>query len=361
MKIIDVKVSVVEVESPTGRVRTAKWQNNLIQVFTDEGVVGNFFGWGDTVSGRAMAETVAYTLKSVLVGRDPHDREVIWRLMTDRSIGGMSAPAIGAIDIALWDIAGKAAGLPVYKLLGGYRDKVRAYASILQQESPQAYFEYAKELKAAGYTAIKLHVWGGPKEHIEACRAAREAVGDAVDLMLDSHCRYDRREALFVGRELEKLNFCWYEEPLPNTDIEGYKELCRALDIPVAATETMFCAGHRDFTPYMVDHVVDIVRPDAKYGITSAKKIGDMCDAFGMKFELHGFGFATCQFANLNVIGACQNTDFFEKMLPGDGYDICARDTVQIDKDGFVHMPSKPGLGLDLDFDEVARRTILTL
>ena len=359
MKITDVKVTILEVESPMGGSRTA--QANLIQVFTDEGIIGNHLDWGPHSQGQGLAETVVAVIKPMLTGRDPFDRENIWHSMVERSIGGVSMFIAGAIDVALWDIAGKAAGLPIYKLLGGYRDKIRAYASILQHESPQAYYDYAKELKGMGYTAIKLHVWGGPEEHLEACRATRDAVGDEVDVMLDVNCRYDRREALMVGRELEKLNFYWYEEPLPNTDLEGYRELCQMLDIPIAATETLYYANPAHFTPYIADHIVDIIRTDAQRGITLAKKVTDICDAFGMKCELHGWGPATNQFANLHVIGASRNSDFFEKMEPGEMYDVCAKDTIKIDEEGFVHLPSKPGLGLELDFDEVKKRTILTL
>jgi L-alanine-DL-glutamate epimerase-like enolase superfamily enzyme len=361
MKITDVKVSIVEVESPMGGFPTPIWQNDLVQIFTDEGIEGNFFGWGGNISGRVLADTVVGTLKPMLIGLDPFDRENIWHMMANQSIGGASIPTIGTIDVALWDIAGKATGLPIYKLLGGYRDKVRAYASILAQDSPQAYYDYAKELKGMGYTAIKLHLRGTPKEHIEACRATRDAVGAEVDVMLDSNCRYDRREALMVGRELEKLDFYWYEEPLPNTDLEGYRELCQTLDIPIAATETLYYASLAHYTPYAANHIADIIRTDAKHGITRAKKVFDLCDAFNIKCELHSWGFTTCQFANLNVIGACRNSDFFEKMEPGKLHDVFAKDTINIDKEGFVHMPTKPGLGVEYDFDEIKEHTILTL
>ena len=348
MKIIDVKVSIVEVGSPASGGRPSRtWQNIFVQVMTDGGVTGEFFGWGDNQSGRVAGDAIAGLYRPLLVGRSV--------------VGAVPMAAVGAVDLALWDIAGKVAGVPVYKLLGGYRDKIRAYASPLQQPSPKAYAEMCRDLVAKGYTAIKLHVLGGPQEHIAACRAAREAVGDGIDLMLDSHCRYDHREALIVGRELERLHFYFYEEPLPNTDIEGYRELCQALDIPVAATETMYWSDPAHFTPYMFRRIADIVRPDAKYGITMTKKVADMCDAFGVKFELHGFGFACCQFANLNIMGSCRSTDFFEKMLPDEGYNACARDTVQIDREGFVHMPVKPGLGIDYDLDEIKKRTVLTL
>ena len=217
----------------------------------------------------------------------------------------------------------------------------------------QGYADHAKELVGKGYTAIKLHPMGGAKEHVEACRATREAVGDGVDLMLDSMCRYDRREALWVGKELEKLNFYWYEEPLWNSDLEGNKKLSNMLDIPIAATEAMYTTKPAHFIPYIADHVVDIIRADAQRGITLAKKVADICDAFNMKFEAHSWGYAASQFANLHVIGAIKNTDFFEKMEPGELYDVCVKDTIQIDEEGYVHMPTKPGLGIELNMEVV--------
>jgi L-alanine-DL-glutamate epimerase-like enolase superfamily enzyme len=123
----------------------------------------------------------------------------------------------------------------------------------------------------------------------------------------------------------------------------------------------MFFADPSHFRPWIVEHAVDIVRPDAKYGITLTKKVADLCDVFGVKFELHGFGFATCQFANLNIMGACKNTDFFEHMLPDEQYNLCAVDTIKPDKEGFVHMPTKPGLGIEFDFGELRKHTIATL
>ena len=115
------------------------------------------------------------------------------------------------------------------------------------------------------------------------------------------------------------------------------------------------------FIPYIADHVVDIIRADAQRGITLAKKVADICDAFNMKFEAHSWGYAASQFANLHVIGAIKNTDFFEKMEPGELYDVCVKDTIEIDEEGYVHLPSKPGLGLEFDFEEIERRKVLVL
>ncbi len=361
MKITDVKVTVIEVESPMRGLAANMAQADLVQVFTDEGIEGDYLASEGRSSGQGLAYAIVEGLKPMLVGRDPFDRESILDSIVNRHTAIVSMNAVGALDVALWDIAGKATGLPIYKLLGGYREKIRAYASCLGFDTLKGYADHAKDLVGKGYTAIKLHPMGGAKEHVEACRATREAVGDGIDLMLDSMCRYDRREALWVGRELEKLNFYWYEEPLWNSDLEGNKELSNLLDIPIAGTEAMYTTKTAHFIPYIADHIVDIIRADAQRGITLAKKVADICDAFNMKFEAHSWGYAASQFANLHVVGAIKNTDFFEKMEPGERYDVCAKDTIQIDEEGFVHMPTKPGLGMEFDFEEVERRKILSL
>ena len=353
MKITDIKVTVIEIESPMGG---GRGEADFVQVLTDEGVEGQFLASVGRTGGRGLADTIVQEYKPMLVGRDPFDRESILDAIVNRHTATVSMNAAGALDVALWDIAGKATGKPIYKLLGGYRDKVRAYAST--QGFDPAYF---KQLVARGYTAIKLHPRGGAKEHLEACRGTREAVGDKVDLMLDSMCRYDRQEALMVGRELEKLHYSWYEEPLWNSDYEGNKELCRMLDIPIAGTEALYYSKPAHFAPYIADHIVDIIRADAQRGITLSRKVADIADAFGMKFEPHCWGLACSQFANLHVIGAIKNCDYFEKVEPGKPYDVCSKNTVEVDKEGFVHLPTKPGLGLEFDFDEIKKRTILTL
>jgi L-alanine-DL-glutamate epimerase-like enolase superfamily enzyme len=359
MKITDVKVTVITAETPFGGPPGRSFAN-LLQIFTDQGIEGDFLAGGSRAAGRGLAESIVNSAKPMILGKDPLDREAIWDSLVYHGMGGISMNAAGAIDVALWDIGGKAAGVPVYKLLGGYRDKIRAYASLIQHDSPKEYADYAVELAKRGYTAVKLHLRGGPESNIVDCKTVRDAVGPNFTLMLDSNCRYDRREALWVGRELEKLDYYWYEEPLVNTDIEGYIQLSRTLDIPIAATETLYYANPQHFVPYLKEPVADILRTDAERGITLCKKVSDLCDAFNVKCELHGWGFAMCQFANLHVAGACRNSDFFEKMEPGELYDACVKNTVQIDKEGYVHLPTKPGLGVELDFAEIKKRTVFT-
>ena len=218
MKITDVKATIIEVENAYRPGQGQKAISNFIQVFTDEGIEGRVltdrgpFGEGRA---RPISEAIMEVYKPIIVGRDPLDRELLWEMMVARSFGGTMMFAVGAIDLCLWDIAGKSFGLPIYKMLGGYRDKIRAYASIFSFESPKEYADYAEKMVAMGYAGIKLHLRGTYRDHIAAARAVRAAVGDNIECFFDANCRYDRRTALIVGRELEKLDYYWYEEPLP--------------------------------------------------------------------------------------------------------------------------------------------------
>ena len=362
MKITDVKATVIEVENAYRPGQ--KGMSNFFQVFTDEGIEGRVLtdrGPFGEFRSRCMSQTIVELFKPMIIGRDPLDRELLWEMMVARSFGGTVMFAVGAVDLCLWDIAGKKAGMPIYKMLGGYRDKIRAYASLLSFDSPRANADYAMKMVAKGYTGVKLHLRGTYKDHIAAAKAVREAVGDGVECFFDANCRYDRRTALIVGRELEKLNYYWYEEPLPNTDIEGLRELCQVLDIPVSATEEMFHVQPAHYTPYLVQHVTDIMRTDALLGITLAKKVTDMCDAFHVKCEPEGWGPATGQFATLHLAGCCRNTEFYEHMEPAEAYDVCVKNPIKIDREGFVHMPTGPGLGVDFDLEEIKKRTVMTL
>jgi L-alanine-DL-glutamate epimerase-like enolase superfamily enzyme len=364
MKITNVKATVIEVDNAYRPGQGQKGVSNFIQVFTDQGIEGRVLtdrGPFGEFRARPVSQAIVELYKPMIMGQDPLDRERLWEMMVARSFGGTMMFAVGAIDLCLWDIAGQKAGMPIYKMLGGYRDKIRAYASVFSFESPRAYADYARKIVAMGYTGIKLHLRGTYKDHIAAARAVREAVGNEIDCFFDANCRYDRRTALIVGRELEKLNYYWYEEPLPNSDIEGLRELCQVLDIPISATEEFFHVQPSHYTPYLIQHATDIMRTDALLGITLAKKVTDMCDAFHVKCEPEGWGPATGQFATLHLAGCCRNTEFFEKTEPGDAYDVCVKNPIKIDSEGFVHMPTGPGLGPDFDLDEIRRRTVLTL
>ena len=365
MKITDVKVQVIrrEVSGGTlshGGISFIKEHTEvpIFRIFTDEGIEGTSCGR----SGLLLAQYLA-SLKPLLIGEDPLYIERIWQKLwqMDR-VTHPPSPALGVVDVALWDIVGKAANLPIYQLLGAYRDKVKAYASSAQYPNVEAYVKQALECKARGFTAYKLHVSGIPSEDLAVCRAVREAVGDDMILMHDPVGLYDREQAMMVGRELEKLNFYWYEEPVSDFDIDGLIQLRNALDIPIVALETL--PGNIYIrAQYIARGAVDIVRADVcnHGGITPLKKIASLAEAFGMKCEIHVCPNPWTDTANLHVICAIKNCEFYEWFVPDELLQFGVKENLKLDSEGYVHVPKGPGLGIEPDWEYIDSHTIQTL
>ncbi len=338
----------------------------LTVITTDGDVRGYCFGGSDAL---------IHLAKPLLVGENPLDRERIWQtlrriqrleseILTDRRLA--------VIDMALWDLAGRLTRLPVSKLLGGYREKVLAYASTMcgdeipgGLDSPGAYADFAESLKAAGYTAIKLHTWmppipPDPRRDIAACKAVRERVGPGIRLMLDCYHNYSRMDALYLGRALEELGFYWFEEPMNEHSMNSYVWLSGQLDIPVVGPET---AEGKMFTraEWILRGASDISRYDADLGgITPLVKVAHLCESFGVALELHGAGPA-----NLQVLGAMGIPgEYYERGLvhPLLDYEKATPWLNEIvdpmDPDGYVHISQKPGLGTDINWDYIERNKV---
>ncbi|MAS80882.1 MAG: hypothetical protein CMA28_04645 [Euryarchaeota archaeon] len=359
MKITNIKIHVLKSDTPAlatshdGLFEDSgpggKIKYSLIRVLTDADIEGNYIVWSEMSSGRpnSLADVLA-CFKPHLLGEDPLDREKIWQKL-GAFWYGMKGPALAAIDICLWDIAGKVANLPIYKLIGAYREKVRAYASGNVPKNTDDIVRIGKELKKKGYTASKMH-----PVPIEACAALREAVGNDMDLIYDAVFAHSREEALKVGRELDRLNYRWYEAPLPANDIEGYIHLRNKLDTPI----TVELMNTTEYLEYIRRGAVDYLRTlsGMRGGITEMIKAASLCEYYGMNWEPHTYGGTLYQAANLHVILARKNTSFFELPIQ-DGeegwFDVGTVDVIRIDDEGFVHGPTKPGLGYDIDWDQV--------
>lgn len=326
------------------RLAWGKGDAALITFGTDEGVEGHS---GTTPD--AAAELVAN--KARLVGADPFDR-----LEVETSFR-WSSHALSALDIGLWDLAGKKLELPVYKLLGAYRKKMPAYASFIQLPTEEAYIDLALKCRESGYRAIKIHpYWGGDcKRDIALCKALREALGDDMILMLDPCGAYDRWGAIKVGREIDKLDFYWYEDPLPHTDISAYVDLCRNLDVALAEAEN---AGLQTQAEYIRCGATDILKCGMEGGITGVLKAAHLAEAFALKCEPHSWGPALEQAACFQAMLAMPNCDFFELPFPEGIMDQISRDVIRIDPEGYVHAPQAPGIGLRVDFDAIDRALI---
>ena len=239
-------------------------------------------------------------------------------------------------------------------MLGRRRDRIRGCASAPPVETPEDGEAMVDELLDDGFRAIKLHVCGDLETDIAVSRAARRAAGDDVDLMMDAMAVYDRHSARSLGFVLDDLNFRWYEDPLSDEDLEGWRELRRLLETPIAGADSVRFTA-RDYGRPAAAGAFDIVRMDAaRNGITELRALADLAASLGLQCEGHSFGSALGQAANLQVALSISNGDFFELPVPIGGLDTGVQEGLELDEDGFVLAPDGPGLGLELDPDALA-------
>ncbi len=336
-------------------------QMSLTRILTDQGAEGYCFGG---------SPSMLRPVRQAIVGQDPLDRERIWqhlRQVQRLHRAALTDGAISVVDLALWDLEGRLAGLPVYKLLGGYRDTVPAYASTMcgddipgGLDTPEHYADFAEACVGQGYKAVKLHTWmppygPDPKRDVAACQAVRERVGPEIDLMLDCHHDYSRTDALYIGRALEELGYHWFEEPMNEASMSSYIWLTEQLDIPVVGPET---AGGLFYTraEWIIHHASDISRYSVGLGgLTAMMKCVHLCEAHGVGLEVHGGGHG-----NLHALGAMGIPgEYYERGLLHPHYDYetsqpWLRGRVDaIDDQGDVHLPQTPGLGLAIDWEYI--------
>lgn len=330
----------------------------VITLATDSGASASTFGYAGR-GARAAGEIAAAALKPFFLGRDPDFRELHWQewRRTDRAWNHVPIYSYGPFDIACWLLCAEAAGLPLYRYIGAYRDRVPVYASSLFLETPAEYAEEARRIKAAGWAGYKLHPPGRFGIDLEAHRAVREAVGPDFALMSDPVAAYSFEEALRMGRALEQLGYLWFEEPLPDENFHNLRELTRVLDIPVCGTEVL--ARH----PYSVaeciaGRVVDMVRADVSWsgGITGALKTAHLAEAFGVACEIHTAVYHPLDLVNLHVCAAIRNCSFFELLVPTGLFDFGLAAPIRIEA-GQAVLPEGPGLGISLDWDFIEDST----
>jgi L-alanine-DL-glutamate epimerase-like enolase superfamily enzyme len=336
-------------------------QLGLVTISTDEDLTGHAF-LGSAMRGAHLdGGSLIHYLKPLVVGQDPLERERLYQAMWRRN-RNTTFRAIGAMDVALWDLAGKAAGMPVHRLLGSYRQSVPAYASSAVLAAPAAYAEEAARFKSEGWTAYKIHPPTDPAVDIEVCRAVRRAVGDGYTVMLDSTWAYEYPAAVRVGRAIEELGFYWYEDPLADDDLYNYVKLKQQLRIPILATEYS-PGGFTAYAPWLLAHATDFLRGDVavKGGITPLVKAAHLAEAFHMSFEIHHGGNSLNNVANLHVTMAIKNCEFFEVLLPAGAQKYALARDIEVDGNGLVHAPTGPGLDAAIDFALIEQRTTAVL
>jgi len=274
-----------------------------------------------------------------------------------------------AAEICLWDILGKAVNRPIYKLLGGTKDRVMAYASSQHLANIEDYIEDVLSAKEQGYKGYKIHPGGGQRRtgppipayvgHIEEIRTIRKAVGDDFVLAHDPVQRYNLYEALKVGRVLDELDYAWFEDPIPSSDIEGLVELNRVLDLLLHVGEFLYSIS--DFAEYIRRGALDVVRliADNVGGISGSMRVGMLADAFNLECTPHNWGNPTDLAVHFHLELAMPNADWFEMPHPITAADRPYQEKFRIDKDGYVLAPTQPGLGYPIDrgaLDKILKR-----
>jgi L-alanine-DL-glutamate epimerase-like enolase superfamily enzyme len=345
----------------------------LLTITDADGAAGHCLAAPEHLRDSVLARHV----RPALVGAEGLHRERLWHRLARRQRGAQGLftdRALGYVDQALADLAGRVAGLPVWVLLGGARPSIPAYASTMCGDeipgglaTPADYAAFAKQLVGRGYRAIKLHTWmppvpGGAEvdRDIAACAAVRDAVGPDVALMLDAYHWYRRTEALRLGRALSELDFTWFEEPMDEASVQSYRWLADQLDVPVLGPETAW-GKHMSRAEWILAGGCDILRAGVTDvgGITPALKAVHLAESFNMDCEIHGTGSG-----NLAVLGASTCGRWYERGLlhPLRDYDEPPPHLHSLvdpmDEAGVVAMPDRPGLGDDIDLDYVAANVV---
>lgn len=335
----------------------------FVLVRTDAGVTG--IGEVSPMNAPAAAHLITNSFAALLVGMNPLDIERCWERVFYRTykqgVMGLQPEALAGVDIALWDILGKVADLPISQLLGGKRrDWVRVYASIGggANSTPEKMAERAEKAVAEGFTAVKIRMDYGPippdanvKKDLETLAAVRNAIGDDIDLGYDVNNGYSAHTAIRVGKEIEAFNVIHYEEPVAQTDYAGYAQVVEAVDIPVAA-------GEHEYTRWQFRDLIeqanpDILQPDLVKcaGISEAVKIAALASAHHKLLCPHQTQPTIGQAANLHYTSVFVTNDMAQELAEGGLHsDLHALFKNPLEfKDGRMKVPDGPGLGLELD------------
>src|SRR5437879_1847702 len=344
----------------------------LIEVGTDAGLTG----LGAAHACPESAVTIERFVAPYFIGEDPMYVERLVPILRDTEILG--AP-VYCMEMPLWDIVGKAANLPVAKLWGGGSDGVTAYCATAEVRPPKQRVEDVQRMLAEGYRAVKFRFHlPDPREDLKVVEAVRAAVGDRIEIMVDAnqagvepghggHHSWGFPMALTVARELERMNVRWLEEPLPRHDYDGLRRLRDKLDrLPIAGGEDNH--GLHEFKLLIDRGCYDILQPDAllSEGVGQMRKVAALAEAAGLQVAPHTWGNGIGLMGNLHLSAAIPNCPFLEfPVAPLSGFTAAARDQMlleplSIDKEGCVRVPDRPGFGLVLDEERIARYTVST-
>ncbi|MBM7048507.1 MULTISPECIES: mandelate racemase/muconate lactonizing enzyme family protein [Rhizobium] len=337
----------------------------LVEVRTDAGIVGI----GEVLarfSPRAYSELIETSLKPRLIGQDARNIGALWQSMR-RSLsgraGGMLIEAIAGIDIALWDIMGKAAGMPIAKLLGGIgRETIDVYAAAVNWVDDAEADRELERYIGEGFPRIKVKMANPVKEACRRIERLRKRAGDDIELCVDANWAYDLDQAVEVGRALSANGYFWFEEPLAPENEQGYEELRKRCDVPLAAGESNFTADQAQ--RLVANRTLSILQPDVARagGISETRRMADYAALHDVGYAPHiGMSGIICETASTHLAAALPNFRVMEcecdlspfkrelaDLAPG-----CLRQ-----KNGKLDVPTRPGLGIEIDWDAVSRLRI---
>jgi len=351
----------------------ASFVMTLVEVETDEGIIG----YGAADAGLEAAVAIDRFVAPSFVGRDPMQVERLTEVLRDAEV---MAPPLYCLELPLWDIIGKAAGLPVYKLWGGHKDRVRAYCATGELRAPEQRAEDVRSLVDDGFTAVKLRFHRpDPRDDIAVAEAVRASLGARVGLIVDAnqagvlpgvggHERWSFQDALWVALELERLGVLWLEEPLSRHDYDGLSRLRDRVDtISIAGGECNH--GLHEFKLLIERGCYDILQPDVviSEGAFQLWKVSALAEAANLQVVPHTWTNGIGLVANLHLAAAIPTCDWLEfPHDPGSGWTAAAgnqmlSDPPWIDDEGYVRVPEGPGFGFELDHERIDHYTVTTV
>ena len=378
MRISSIETFLLEAPIEPGFGWSQGWTDRrhagLVRLTSDDGIVG----WGEGLYGPS-ARMVHEEFAPLLLGADPMQRNGLWQKMfhifyNGNVAGGVGGSAISAVDIALWDIAGKASGLPVSTLLGGrVRERIAVYATGLYYSDegvaaaskggpfPQRLLDEARMYVELGFAGMKTKVGGLPlAQDVRRVAAIREAIGPDIFLMVDANQAYNAASAIRIGRELAALDIYWFEEPVNAKDVEGYLQVKGALPMAIAGGENL--RTRYEFKDYIGRRAVDIVQPDVVNvgGVTEMQRVASMANAFGILCNPHVWGSPVMIAASLHVAAAVPECPPARVPRPYQQEPVMEFDRTPSpiregiaepfdQTDGFLNVPTGPGLGVEID------------
>lgn len=368
MKIRDIQCAGLRGATPEGgwsnELRPDDCVHTLIVVHTEEGAIG----LGSVFTNDALVQAALDVLRPLFVGESALEPERVTEKLHQNMFwlgrGGSITHTISGIDIALWDLFGKATGQPISRLLGGrYRERVRPYASLLMEE-PDALAEKLRSIKSQGFRAFKIG-WGpfgrrNAKTDEAIVAAARDAIGPECQLMVDAggsdaHWPGQYKWALNTAKMLAHYDVTWFEEALTPDSLDDFIKLREHSPVPISGGEVL--TRRQAFMPWLEKRAFDIIQPDVTKvgGISEERRIAWMAEDYGVKFIPHGWNTAVGLAADLQLAAAISLTDYVEYLTGSPFIDEITVGGWQLDDDGMLAIPSQPGLGLQLDPDMVEK------